>query len=151
MGARGRNAGAELAMPSPTVKVERPDAPYDLTDEEAEEWWAVVNRMPADWFLRETHALLTAYCRHVVEARHVAQEKALFQKTIAEHIEAAEDTGGKLAVMVSAQKVMDRYRKMQERESRAKAMLATKLRISQQATYDPKKKKPLQVKRPWET
>jgi hypothetical protein len=44
-----------------------------LTDEQATEWWAVVNRLPADWFPRETHALLIQYCRHVVSARRVAQ------------------------------------------------------------------------------
>jgi chaperone required for assembly of F1-ATPase len=26
--------------------MQRPDAPYDLTDEQAEEWRAIVNRMP---------------------------------------------------------------------------------------------------------
>jgi len=35
-----------------------------LTDEQAEEWRAVVSRMAADWFPRETHGMLLAYCRH---------------------------------------------------------------------------------------
>jgi hypothetical protein len=29
----------------------RPDAPYDVTDEEAEVWRTVVNSMPADHFI----------------------------------------------------------------------------------------------------
>src|SRR3546814_80496 len=73
MGTRGRKSAAELALPAVTAEIQRPDAPYDLTDEQTEEWWAVVNRMPADWFPRETHALLGNYCRHVVMARRVAQ------------------------------------------------------------------------------
>jgi hypothetical protein len=28
--------------------------------------------MPADWFPRETHCLLTQYCRHVITARRIA-------------------------------------------------------------------------------
>ena len=75
MAKRGRASGAELTVPKvdPIEVIERPDAPYDLTDEQAEEWWAVVNRLPAEWFPRETHALLAQYCRHVVAARRVAE------------------------------------------------------------------------------
>jgi hypothetical protein len=39
----------------------------------------------------------------------------------------------------------------EEEQSRAIASLATRLRITQQSTYDKSKKKPLDVKRPWET
>lgn len=48
--------------------ITRPDPPdeYRLSDEQTAEWWSVVNRMPADWFPRETHALLAQFCRHVV-------------------------------------------------------------------------------------
>jgi hypothetical protein len=45
----------EVATVSAIETIARPDAPYDLTDEQSDEWWAVVNRMPADWFPRETH------------------------------------------------------------------------------------------------
>ena len=75
MGTRGRKSSAELSIltMSTVETIMRPDAPYDLTDEQADEWRAVVNRMPADWFPRETHGMLTQYCRHVVAARRVAQ------------------------------------------------------------------------------
>ncbi len=36
------------------------------------EWLALVSALPADWFPRETHGLLTDYCRHVVRSRRVA-------------------------------------------------------------------------------
>jgi len=37
------------ALARATALMMRPDAPNDLTDEQAEEWRAVVNRLPADW------------------------------------------------------------------------------------------------------
>lgn len=134
MGTRGPKSAASLEVARPQVEaVQRPDAPYDLTDEQTEEWWAVVNRMPADWFPRETHGLLAQYCRHVVAARRVAQ------------LVTAEETGEGLD--------LDRYDqllKMQEREGRALSSLATRLRITQQATVSPKAKKPEMVRKPWE-
>lgn len=136
MGARGRKSAASLAVASrPVEVVQRPDAPYDLTDEQSEEWWAVVNRMPADWFPRETHGMLAQYCRHVVAARRVAQ-------LIADR----EAQAGALDV-----EEYDRLLKMQEREGRAISSLATRMRISQQATVRAEQaRKPSQVRKPWE-
>lgn len=137
MGTRGKASVAALSVAAPVGVCQRPDAPYDLTDEQSEEWWAVVNRMPADWFPRETHALLAQYCRHVVTARRVAQ-------LIAD----AENPKTKgVALDVDA---YDKLLKLQEREGRAMSSLATRMRLTQQTTYDPKKKKPIEAKRPWE-
>lgn len=135
MATRGRVSAAalEAAKPVSVDRVQRPDAPYDLTDEQTEEWWAVVNRMPADWFPRETHGLLAQYCRHVVAARRVSQ-----LITDAERQE---------PVDIDA---LDKLYKMQEREGRALSSLATRMRLTQQTTYDKSTKKPLQAKRPWE-
>lgn len=134
MGTRGPKSAASLEVARPQVEaVQRPDAPYDLTDEQTEEWWAVVNRMPADWFPRETHGLLSQYCRHVVAARRVAQ------------LVAAEEAGDGLDLAR-----YDQLLKMQEREGRALSSLATRLRITQQALVSPKAKKPEMVKKPWE-
>ncbi len=63
MGTRGRKSAAELGVIQGIP--ERPDAPDELTPEQAEEWRAVVDRMPVDWFRREIWPLLCAYCRHV--------------------------------------------------------------------------------------
>ena len=136
MGARGRKSAASLAVASrPVEVVQRPDAPYDLTDEQSEEWWAVVNRMPADWFPRETHGMLSQYCRHVVAARRVAQLIADREAQV-----------GALDV-----EEYDRLLKMQEREGRAISSLATRMRISQQATVRAEQaRKPSQVRKPWE-
>jgi hypothetical protein len=132
---RGRKSAAALAIAAPTIEVvQRPDAPYDLTDEQTDEWRAIVNRLPADWFPRETHAVLAQLCRHIVNARRVAQ-------LITAHLE-------QTALDVDQYDVL---LKMQERESRCIASLSTKLRITQQATVRAESaKKPSMVKKPWE-
>lgn len=132
---RGRKSAAALDVERlPSVEViDRPDAPYDLTDEQAQEWWAVVNRLPADWFPRETHGMLAQYCRHVVAARRVAQLIAKAEKRKTLDVEE-----------------YDRLLKMQEREGRAISSLATRMRISQQATVRHESaRKPDMVDDPW--
>ncbi len=129
-------ASLEVALPNASVieTVSRPDAPYDLTDEQSTEWWAVVNRLPADWFPRETHGMLSQYCRHVVAARRVAQLISTLENN------SAIDVGE-----------YDRLLKMQEREGRAISSLATRMRISQQATVKAESAhKPDVVDNPWE-
>jgi len=137
MGTRGRTSSAELSVISGNgvETVRRPSPPSDLTDEQADEWRAVVNRMSADWFPRETHGMLAQYCRHVVAARRVAQ--------LVEQIERAEE------FEIDA---YDKALKMQEREGRAISSLATRMRISQQSTVRAEQaRKPSQVKKPWES
>jgi len=135
MGNRGRTSRAalEVVQPNGVERVQRPVAPSYLTDEEADEWGAVVERLAADWFPRETHGLLADYCRHVVRGRRIAQM-----------IEAEYDEG---EVDVDQ---LDKLYKMGERESRAASSLATRLRITQQATVSAKSKKPSVMKKPWD-
>lgn len=137
MGARGKKsiASLEVAKPENIESFQRPDAPYDLTDEQAEEWRAVVDRLPADWFPRETWPLLAQYCRHVIAARHIAQLIYDLEK---------KDGGFDAAEY-------DQLLKMQEREGRALSSLATRMRITQQTTYDKSKKKPKDTKKLWAT
>jgi hypothetical protein len=135
MGTRGRQSAASLAVISSggIATTSRPAAPEELTDEQAAEWLAVVNRLPADWFPRETQGMLAQYCRHVVSARRVAQ--------LIEACEASDDFDVE---------DYDRLLKMQEREGRALSSLATRMRLSQQTTYDKSKKKPSAASKPWE-
>ena len=136
MGTRGRTSGAALSVISSQgiETIRRPEPPNELTDEQSDEWRAVVTRLPADWFPRETHAMLAQYCRHVVGARRVAQ--------LVGQIEAAKEFD---------LDAYDKALKMQEREGRAISSLATRMRISQQATVRAEKaRKPSQVKKPWE-
>lgn len=135
MEGRGRRSAASLAVISSSgiETIERPKPPCDLNDEQSFEWVAIVNRLPADWFGRETQGLLAQYCRHVIAARRVA---ALIASAEADPECSIKD--------------YDRLLKMQEREGRAISSLATKMRLSQQTTYDKSKKKPSTARKPWE-
>lgn len=135
MEGRGRKSTAALSVvrASPVEAYQRPQPPADLTDEQADEWVAIINRLPADWINRETEPLLAQYCRHIAASRRVA---ALVQQAEADKDCDLRD--------------YDRLLKMQEREGRAMTSLATKMRISQQATYDKSKKKPTQLRQLWE-
>src|SRR4051812_6967805 len=72
MGDRGRKSASSLAI-IPAATSVRPKAPDCLTPVQAAEWRAIVARMPADWFGRESHGLLIAYCRHFANAKLVAE------------------------------------------------------------------------------
>lgn len=138
MGERGRKSAQSLAIAevTPVETIERPDAPYDLTDAEAEIWWGVVNRLPGDWFPIETHPLLAQYCRHVVNARRVAQ-----------FIENMSNSEGGFDLSE-----YDRLLRMQERESRCLSSLATKMRISQQSTTNHRANKGNRgTRKPWQS
>lgn len=143
MGTRGRKSAAEIAVldldnknkgADATGDDNKPAPPKELTKEEAAEWLAVVERLPADWFPRETWPLLTQYCRHVVASTHVAKlitaerRKPVKQRDIAD---------------------LDRLLKMQEREGRAISSLATRMRLTQQSNVDPERKKPRTAQKPW--
>lgn len=122
MAKRGRKSASQLTVgvqqfqESPTM-VQRPDAPYDLTDTETDVWWTTVNAMPADWFPAETHALLKQYCRHVVTAAHIALLIQDFTKP-------------KRGKEFDAHQY-DKLCKMQEREGRAITSLARSMRLTQ--------------------
>lgn len=145
MGSRGRPSAASLQVvrPASVERLVRPEAPPDLTDDQAEEWEAVVNRLPADWFPRETHPLLAQFCRHVVASRRIAS-------MIADTESPAPDEEGNVPELDLDR--WDQLLRMQEREGRALSSLATRLRITQQSTRSEKSGKgPLRPRpRPWE-
>lgn len=126
MGQRGRKSAQSLTVTTSgeISAVERPQPPDELTDEQAFEWRAIVNRMPADWFPRETWPLLIQYCRHIISARRICQ--------VIGKLEQEEDFDFK---------AYSDALKIQARESQIITTLATKMRISQQSTYDKSRKK----------
>ena len=115
---RGRKSAASLSVVPVLPGQQRPEAPDELTKEEAEEWRAIVGRLPADWFPRETHAQLTNYCRHVVKARMIAGLLREFEPEWT-----ATDEGLHR---------FDKLTHMAQRESAAIASLGTKMRLTQQ-------------------
>jgi hypothetical protein len=134
MGARGPASSASLSVigPSGVESLRRPSPPDDLTPEQAAEWTSIVNGLPAEWFRRETHPILACYCREVVRSKQLAQ--------IIENYWSQGDFDVKS------------YRDLLRSEaevSRTIAMLATKMRICQQSTYDKSVKKPQMIDRPW--
>lgn len=135
MKTRGRTSAAalEVVTVANVQRLARPGPPDDLTDEQSAEWQAIVSMLPAEWFPRETHAVLAEYCRHVVLARRVGQ--LIRQAESAQMLDVTE---------------YDRLGKMAERESRVIASLATKMRLTQQTTYDKGKKKPIRTVKPWD-
>jgi uncharacterized protein (DUF1697 family) len=138
MGTRGRASVAQIEMQGTVALVSRPNAPLDLTPEETDEWGAIADAMPADWFTRETHGLLKQYCRHIIAAKRVAQ--LIDQEMARDDME------------VSA---LDKLLGMQARETAAIKTMAAAMRVSQQASYTTKaagtSKTNRVVKRPWET
>ena len=134
---RGRKSAASLiaqARLSGVEVVRRPEPPPELNDEQAEEWRAVVGRLPADWFGRETFALLVQHCRHVSRARKLSQ-----------WIEEVERSATPDPV---------EYTKLLHEEAaqtNAIQALATRMRISQAASYDAKRLKPTKPSvMPWD-
>lgn len=105
---RGRKSAASLAvaeMLAPVARDERLTPPVHISDAERAVWLEVVNDQPAGAF-SATHApLLELYCRHVVNARVLADELSNFDRAWM-----ADDDGLKR---------YDRLLAMAERESRA--------------------------------
>jgi hypothetical protein len=134
---RGRKSAASLMIADLANTIERmprQKPPHDLNDEEVEVWHAVVMSMPADWFDSGTVPLLSQYCRHVVQARHIA---GLIENA----------TGAKRLVV----KEYNQLLKMQQRESSIICSLATKMRITQQSITNHRGNKKTQIEQnPWE-
>lgn len=138
MAKRGRTSVAALSISNKTAvieRVQRPDAPYELTDDQAAVWHRVANDLPADWFTPKNYDLLTLHCRHVVEATRIANliEQEMKQRQI--------DV-----------KMYNALLKMQERESRAIMASMTQMRTTHQSLYDKKiKLDATKRNKPWET
>ena len=129
---RGRKGLQALSL-VPVAELGRAKAPEELTDDEAEIFRVVVASQPADWFTPPTASLLCQYARHVIHARHVAE---LLERATADKNLKASD--------------YDRLLRMQERETRAIIWLATKMKITQQATTNYRgNKKPQATDQPW--
>jgi hypothetical protein len=144
MAQRGRKSTASLAVAglvTPVTSAKRLAPPVHVSDAERSVWLEVVNDQPADSF-SATHApLLELYCRHVSNARVLADELLNFDRAWL-----ADDEGLKR---------YDRLLAMAERESRAASSLATRLRITRQAVEHPTTvgrslKNQSKVRKPWE-
>ena len=135
MGARGKKSASELTAcaAGPKSRRQPPQPPQQLCDEGKRAWLSVVNALPPDWFGSETHRLLVQYCNHCAAS---AQLQEFIQRY-----------PGNSEFQLDE---FDRLLKMQEREGRAMSSLATRLRITKQATTHKDTSKPSKGRRPWE-
>jgi hypothetical protein len=145
---RGRRSAASLlVVPAAVEQIPRQRPPAELSREQAAVWSAIVRAEPADWFSASTRPVLVQYCRHIVAARRAAEMIEALEASIAER--AAVNGANPLTITLSASAEFDRLLKMQERESRVIASLATKMRITQQATTNHRGNR-IESKKPWE-
>lgn len=149
-GRKGKAATDLATISAATTMVDaetRPDAPYDLSDEQADIWRAVVATMPATWFNASTYPLLVQYCRHITNARRLAQ---LIDAVLSgEQVPGADAADGDDAVLNL--KGYAALLRAQKNESTAIALLATKMRLAQQSTIErDAKKAKVGMKRPWQ-
>lgn len=119
MGTRGRVSTAQLAV-LPIRAQDRPAVPHHLPADIQEVWTSTVNALPRDWFPPETLPMLEQYCRHVIRARRF----------------------GKMLQAPSLDR--DEYIKLSQLEMDQTdkiIQLATKMRLTQQASLDQRKSK----------
>lgn len=121
MAQRGRKsiASTEVLAFAPVGAAQRLEAPAHISDAERALWVELVNDQPASAFTPTHGPLLEQYCRHVVQARVLADEILNFDRAWL-----ADDAGLRR---------YDRLLAMAEREGRAASSLATRLRITRQA------------------
>lgn len=122
MGTRGRTSGAALSVVAGTAIDGRPKAPNDLTQFQAEVWDRTVGSEAGD-FLRSaaSQQLLKEYCRHVESAHRVSSMIALLE------------TPGAAVNIGEYEQLL----RMRDRETKALADKATKLRLTNQSRYTP--------------
>jgi len=105
-----------------------------LTHDQAAVWRDIVASLPADWVSRGNAPLMAGYVRHVTAARRIARLIEVEEASDAFNLD---DFGRLLA--------------MQERETRALAALATKMRLAR-STVDDRRRPPTPPggPRPWQ-
>ena len=122
MAPRGRqSAEARSAFATMTTleRGTRPEPPKDLSPVEAKIWCDVVLQMPVDWFPPETHTILERYCKHVASIKFL-------DRVIADIENAQKPDMGKWHKAANAR----------SRESQLIGILATKMRLTQQSSYN---------------
>ena len=144
MAQRGRKSAASVAVVAqvgPVVSESRLLPSLHLSDAEQTVWARLVNDHPASAFTDTHRDLIELYCQHIVQAQLLEDEIQNFDR-----VWLADDDGLKR---------YDRMLAMREREVRSASSLATRLRITRQATTDPKtvgraNASTARGKKPWE-
>lgn len=123
MATRGRKSAASLSVVAGSIDG-RPQPPKDLTKAQQAIWRDTVATEAVDVFRGEARLqMLKEYCRHAVEADRLAAVIDQFDMAWL-----ADDDGIKR---------YDKLAALRDRETRALADKATKLRLTNQARYTP--------------
>lgn len=118
----GRKSTAALSVVASREIDGRPKAPSDLTAFQAEVWDRTVSNESADQFKTAAlQQLLKEYCRHVETADRLSKQ-----------VDRATDVGSNLEMSE-----VDLLLRMRDRETKALADKATKLRLTNQSRYTP--------------
>jgi hypothetical protein len=137
MSQRGRKSAEALSVVT-TIPGQRPEPPDTLDEDESVEWRAIVERMPTDWFTRETWPVLAELCRHICTSNVVSARLSADRKRL----------------VLKDPELLDKLTKIHEREARAISSLSTRLRLTPQSRYDEKKAntavQSVPVVKPWE-
>jgi hypothetical protein len=128
---RGRKP-ANLVAPRPIEVCPRQPLPPELAGDEAELYLDIVNTEEGGWFTRGNLPLLIQYCRHVIQARRLAE---LIDACVGRRETELPDYLSLLAA--------------QARESSMIATLGQKMRLSQSAARNDRGH-PRPVSVPWE-
>jgi hypothetical protein len=115
---------AVAAQVAPVIATSRLAPSAHLSDAEQLVWCRLVNDSPASAFTETHRDMLDLYCQHIVTSQVLDDEIKSFDR------EWLRDDDGL--------KRYDRLLAMREREVRSASSLATRLRITRQATADPK-------------
>lgn len=102
------------------LAIQKPlDPPLTCTAAQREVWLGCVQTKPADWFRADSEPMLLEYVRAVVMSGELERR-----------IQAAIDEG---EFLINLRTLLE----MRDKESKRVAMLATKLRLTQQSRYTP--------------
>ena len=122
MGQRGRTSGAALSVVAGTAIDGRPPAPSDLTPFQREVWERTVANEAADVFRTAAlQQLLKEYCRHVETADRLSKQ-----------VDRWTDEGSNVGL-----EELEKLLRCRDRETKALADKATKLRLTNQSRYTP--------------
>lgn len=117
----GRTSAAALSVVAGSIDG-RPKAPSDLTAFQADVWDRTVAGESADQFRTAAlQQLLKEYCRHVETADRLTKQ-----------VDRATDVGSNMEI-----DDLDKLLRMRDRETKALADKATKLRLTNQSRYTP--------------
>ena len=117
----GRKSAAALSVVVSNIDG-RPRAPHDLTEFQADVWDRTVANEAADTFRTAAlQQLLKEYCRHVETADRLSKQ-----------VDRATDEGSNMSI-----EELEKLLRCRDRETKALADKATKLRLTNQSRYTP--------------